>query len=407
MTANVNAAAVRPVAAINSSVRRERTHVGRRSMRRRLVDDTGRDFRQHDAGVCCIVQPMVRVFVQAAAKQPTNLRRNVGGELVEVGIGLEDRREGVGHGVTLEHPLSGQHFEQHAAERPDVGSSIGGFTPGLLRAHIAGGAENHSGDGAGRGQGRRQGLRNCLLAAGCLSRRCKSLGETEVEHLDFAVEGQLDVGRLEIAMDHAAAVRRLQRRGDLLGDVEGFVEWQRSAREPLREVLAFNQLHDQEGDAFFRTARRLEAVDAGDVRVVQRGQELRLTVETREALGVAGEGVGKQLDSDLAVEVRVDRTPDGPHPALADLLRELVVQQHLSRLDRHGMPSLVDSRIPRDWPGIRRSRIGRFRSRVEIIGAGGRARTCTALRPEDFKSPASTSSATPAAVDSTCSSAGR
>ena len=183
VTTNVNAAAARPVAAINSSVRRERAHVGRRSVRPRFIDDTGCDFLQHDARVRCIVQPMVRVLVQAAAKQPANRRRNIGGELVEVGIGLEDRREGIGHGLTLEHALSRQHLEQHAAERPDVGSSIGGFAPGLLRAHVAGRTENHSGHGAGGCHGRRPGLRNRSLAVGCLSRRCKRLGETEVEHL--------------------------------------------------------------------------------------------------------------------------------------------------------------------------------------------------------------------------------
>ena len=42
------------------------------------------------------------------------------------------------------------------------------------------------------------------------------LGETEVEHLDRAVPlGQLDVGRLEVAVDDPALVRVLERLGDL------------------------------------------------------------------------------------------------------------------------------------------------------------------------------------------------
>ena len=63
---------------------------------------------------------------------------------------------------------------------------------------------------------------------------------------------------------------------------ERLVERQRAAREPLGEVLALDQLHDEGADA----ARLLEAVDRGDVRVLERGEHLRLALEAREALGV-------------------------------------------------------------------------------------------------------------------------
>ena len=51
-------------------------------------------------------------------------------------------------------------------------------------------------------------------------RRRIAFGEAEVEHLDVPVRRDLDVGRLEIAMDDALLVRRLERLGDLDGDGE-------------------------------------------------------------------------------------------------------------------------------------------------------------------------------------------
>jgi hypothetical protein len=72
-------------------------------------------------------------------------------------------------------------------------------------------------------------------------------------------------------------VRGLERLGDLPGDGEGLVEGERPALQPLGEVLALDELHDEGADA----ARLLEAVDRGDVRVLQLGQDLRLALETR------------------------------------------------------------------------------------------------------------------------------
>ena len=50
------------------------------------------------------------------------------------------------------------------------------------------------------------------------ARGSQRLGETEVEHLHRAVGADLDVRRLEIAMDDALLVRRLERVGDLPRD---------------------------------------------------------------------------------------------------------------------------------------------------------------------------------------------
>jgi hypothetical protein len=58
-------------------------------------------------------------------------------------------------------------------------------------------------------------------------------------------------------------VRRIERVGNLHRDLERLVDRDRSPLDPLFELLALDQLEDQEGLA----VGFLEAVDGGDVRV--------------------------------------------------------------------------------------------------------------------------------------------
>ncbi len=53
------------------------------------------------------------------------------------------------------------------------------------------------------------------------------------------------------------------------------------------EVLAFDELHHEGGDA----VGLLEAVNARDVGMIQRGEQLRFALEPREPVGVLGERV--------------------------------------------------------------------------------------------------------------------
>ena len=61
-----------------------------------------------------------------------------------------------------------------------------------------------------------------------------------------------------------------------------------------------------------------EAVDGGDVRMVQRRERLRFALEPREAIGIAGERVRQDLDRDVAIQLRVARAVDLAHAAFAD-----------------------------------------------------------------------------------------
>jgi hypothetical protein len=84
-------------------------------------------------------------------------------------------------------------------------------------------------------------------------------------------------------------VRLLEGLGHLPRDGEHVLERERPPLEPLGEVLPGHQLEDEERLA----VRLVEAVDRGDVRVVEGGEEVGFAAEPREALLVARE-VGRR-----------------------------------------------------------------------------------------------------------------
>ena len=287
-----------------------------------------------------MAQTLAQTLLQAAPQQLAHRLRGRRRQLVQVGLPLEDACDRVGHGLAREHRLAGEHLEQDAAEGPHVGAPVHRLAPRLLGAHVSRGADDHPGQRAGgshRGQAGRLGARG-------LDRTDHRLRQAEVQNLDRVVGQELDVGGLEVAVHHALVVRRLQRRGDLGGNGQRVVQVQRApAGDPRFQRLALQKLHRQEVHVF----QLVQPVDRRDVRVVERGQQPRLALEPRQPLGVGAEGVGQDLDRDLAVERRIHGLPDHAHGSAADLFDQTVVQQLLSGLDGHFAvpPCRTESRV--------------------------------------------------------------
>ena len=59
--------------------------------------------------------------------------------------------------------------------------------------------------------------------------------------------------------------------------------------------------------------------------MVQAGEHLGFASEPGETVGIGGEGVGENLDSDVAVEFGVGGAVDGAHAALTELGGDAVV----------------------------------------------------------------------------------
>jgi hypothetical protein len=110
-------------------------------------------------------------------------------------------------------------------------------------------------------------------------------------------------------------VRGRERRGDLLGEVDGLHRCQRSPpREELRERPPLDELHHD----VLPVAVGSGVVDADDVRLVQTRRRLRLATEPSHEAGIARELREQDLDRDRPTEDRIEAAVDLGHPALAD-----------------------------------------------------------------------------------------
>ena len=193
-----------------------------------------------DSSVPDVVEAVPHVHAQAAMKQVAQLAGGVHWQQCPVGLFLQDRRERVRNRLAGKKTLAREHFEQHHAERPDVGALVHRLPPRLLRRHVGGGSEEES----RRRRSRRHRRRLRYVRRSRLVSRVR-LREAEIEHLDLAVLRELDVRRFQVAVDDALLVSLFEGLGDLPRDLDRFVDRNRSATETHRELLAFNQLEDE------------------------------------------------------------------------------------------------------------------------------------------------------------------
>jgi hypothetical protein len=210
---------------------------------------------EREAGIGQIAQALARVSLQAALQQQPHTGRSLGRQPAPVGIGAENRDDGVGGRGALERPEPGQHLEDGAAEGPDVGAPIDLDAARLLRAHVRRRAHDRA-----HGRDRDRSIGN---GGGVF--RDEGLGESEVEHLDAAVGPHVHVGGLEVAVHDAAIVRGGQRVGHLPRHAHHLRNRQRAFQQPDREGLTLDHFHHDRR----RAAPVFDAVDRRDVGMVE------------------------------------------------------------------------------------------------------------------------------------------
>ncbi len=123
--------------------------------------------------------------------------------------------------------MAGEHFIQHAAERPDVGPGVDVGSGSLLGGHVGASAQGRA-FASELGVGRRQ------------------LRQSEVEDDAPAAVGNEKVGGLDVAVDDALRVRVGQTVGELGREPERPFNFDRSFRNLSRKLLAFEVGHRQE-----------------------------------------------------------------------------------------------------------------------------------------------------------------
>src|SRR5439155_2199340 len=78
----------------------------------------------------------LHVLRETPLEQAEDVWRRRGRKHMPFGLGFENGRERVRHGLAGERRPAGQHFEQHATEGPDVSSLVYRLPTSLLGAHI-------------------------------------------------------------------------------------------------------------------------------------------------------------------------------------------------------------------------------------------------------------------------------
>ena len=79
-----------------------------------------------------------------------------------------------------------------------------------------------------------------------------------------------------------------------------------------------------------------------DVRVIQRGERLRLAREAGEAIGIGSERLRQDLDRDVAIEPRVARAIDLAHAAGAEQRDDFVdVETRAGREEHEGRRRII------------------------------------------------------------------
>jgi hypothetical protein len=115
---------------------------------------------------------------------------------------------------------------------------------------------------------------------------------------------------------------------------------QPTQREPaleheLRQGPSVDELHRDEVHRARRGVCFVYGMQRHDVGMVQGRDRPRFALEACPTLRIGRHRLGKNLQRDVAVELRVLGLPHDTHAALADLLDQAVVQQLLAGFDGH------------------------------------------------------------------------
>jgi hypothetical protein len=126
-------------------------------------------------------------------------------------------------------------------------------------------------------------------------------------------------------MDDAAPVRRIERVGNLAGELEHARGRHRARLDQSADGDPFETLHYDERLPLVLT----ELVDGADMRVLQRRGEARFPFEPRQPIRGGDRLRPEQLDRHVAPEPQVLRPVDNAHSSLPNRVEEAIVRDHV------------------------------------------------------------------------------
>ena len=289
---------------------------GRGGWRGRVRKARARLF-EYDARLADIAQAPPGVLLQTPLEQAADRSGRLRWQPRPVGFLLDHASERLHDALAGKAPTARQHFVQNSPERPDICTAIDGSAGCLFGRHVCSRSEYDASTGVLGSQGGRVGVR-------CQTHRVldESLGEAEVQQLQLAFWRDLHVGGLEIAVHDPAFVRVFERLGELAGDGEDLGlrhlhARPRRERDHVSDSVPLNELHHD--------CARFDGVDARDIRMIQRRQQMRFAGEARHPVGVLNEDVKDDFDRDIAAQFRVRRAIHRAHTALTNLRGDAIV----------------------------------------------------------------------------------
>ena len=234
-----------------------------------------------------------------------------------------------------------RHLVEHDPQREQVAPRVQPLSARLLRGHVRHRPQRRS-------RSRQELRRRDLRAHDLVHHLGRHLGQAEVQELRLSAVGDEHVRGLEVPVEDPRRMGRLQRIRELRPKLQHPVDGQRPFRHHGLQRPALHPLHGDEGLPFVLA----EVVHDADVRMVERGGRLRLTLETLQRLP-AHHRVRQELQRDLPAEVQVLRLVHHPHPAAPQLGEDAVVRDRLADHVSSSWPerAVTTPGGPRDGPG--------------------------------------------------------
>ena len=143
-------------------------------------------------------------------------------------------------------------------------------------------------------------------------------------------------------MDDALLVRGFERFGNLTRDPRSFNHRNRTVAQPIGQRRALDELENQE----LGVAALLDAVDARDVRMVERREQFRFPLEPRDSVRIVRDRLRQRLDRHVPPELGVAGAIDLAHTSGTQRRRDDVRPDSMSRAETHASGVIVCATRP-------------------------------------------------------------
>ena len=155
----------------------------------------------------------------------------------------------------------------------------------------------------------------------------RHLRQAEIQNLRVSAFGDEDVCRLNVTMNNALAVCRVQP----VGDFDGQIDSSSSVSNGRPAMRCFSVLPSRNSMAMkARPCCLADLINGADVGMVQCRCRLRFALETRQRLRIFGYIVRQKLQGDKAMQLYVFGLVDHAHSAAAQFLDNAVMGDGLA-----------------------------------------------------------------------------